>query len=723
VARSPAKDDDPIRHQEGAPAPASAPAFQSETPIMPSLRPGVIVDGRLEIQSLIATGGFGSVYKVRHLMLNKTLALKTLHPVTKTDTTVLRLKRESIAVAKLDHPNIVHAMDFGLIDGAIPFILMEYVEGLTLSESLRGRPPLPVDEAMKMFIPLCEALAYAHDQGVIHRDIKPANIMLSLDERDQLRLIPKIVDFGIAKLTFGEDAVGMTLTRTGDVFGTPLYMSPEQCAGTSVDHRADIYSLGCVLFETLTGTPPFAGNSPLETMMRHASGEIPSLKEGSLGKEFPAALEFILNKMLAKEARLRYQSCYDVAHDLRLILQGDAASVRTTSLLSSTVDRPVGGRRIEALFVALIGIGALAAGIGCGIAIQPMLVKPLSEKISDPFTNPNVDQPLPTGGKERPQVIGFFHSDTDANVFHFPKDVTMGTLIWDNGAGRKHVDAKGDVTLPPNTNLILNPKYNLLTAPAYWGCFHPNDLWGIYMSHVTFLDTEHGSNGEIESADAAVTAAWQQLRLHVLELKSLALHERAFKLIGTMPNLSNLTLESVEIAHEPNATQVSPINASQISALPNLAQLDTIRLANIKGSVTPVLRKLHDSGHLRNLALWSDDLTEEDLETISKMSSLEHLDVIAGLPIEKQLALFSRMPNLKKLCIAGDWQRVKSASVYKFAKLETLRLFGPKGESTHIMNAFKNHLELPAAFDWKSDCTVDDAHPTSWFSLDDGNLI
>ncbi|HEY9717703.1 MAG TPA: serine/threonine-protein kinase, partial [Trichormus sp.] len=231
MARSPAKDDDPIRHQEGAPA--SAPASQGETPIMPTLRPGAIVDGRLEIQSLIATGGFGSVYKVRHLMLNKTLALKTLHPVTKTDTTVLRLKRESIAVAKLDHPNIVHAMDFGLIDGAIPFILMEYVEGLTLSESLKGRPPLPVDEAMKMFIPLCEALAYAHDQGVIHRDIKPANIMLSLDERDQSRLIPKIVDFGIAKLTFGEDAVGMTLTRTGDVFGTPLYMSPEQCAGTS----------------------------------------------------------------------------------------------------------------------------------------------------------------------------------------------------------------------------------------------------------------------------------------------------------------------------------------------------------------------------------------------------------------------------------------------------------------------------------------------------------
>jgi hypothetical protein len=388
------------------------------------------------------------------------------------------------------------------------------------------------------------------------------------------------------------------------------------------------------------------------------------------------------------------------------------------------MDSPVAGRRIEALIVALIGIGALAAGIGCGIAIQPLLFKPLGVKISESFTNPNVDQSQPTAGKERPQVIGFFHSDTDASVFHFPKDVTMGTLIWDNGAGRKHVDAKGDVPLPPNTNLILNPKYNLLTSPAYWGCFHPNDLWGIYMSHVTFLDTEHGSNGEIESADAAVAAAWQQLRLHVLLLKSLALHERAFKLIGSMPNLSNLSLESVEIAHESNATQViTPISASQISALPNLAQLDTIRLANIKGSVTPVLRKLRDSGHLRNLALWSDELTEEDLETISEMSSLEHLDVVASLPIDKQLALFSSMPNLKKLCIVGDWQRVKNASIYKFGKLDTLQLFGPKGESTHIMNAFKNHLKLPAVFDWKSDCTVNDGHPTSWFSLDDGNLI
>ncbi|HEY9719248.1 MAG TPA: protein kinase, partial [Trichormus sp.] len=135
-----AKDDNLLKQEDFAPA--SAPSAHSETPNMPTLKPGTIVEGRLEVQSLIASGGFGSVYRVRHVLMHKTLALKTLHPVVKSDTTILRLKRESVAVAKLDHPNIVHATDFGLIDGTIPFIVMEYVDGKTLSEYMKGRPPL-----------------------------------------------------------------------------------------------------------------------------------------------------------------------------------------------------------------------------------------------------------------------------------------------------------------------------------------------------------------------------------------------------------------------------------------------------------------------------------------------------------------------------------------------------------------------------------------------------
>ena len=146
---------------------------------------------------------------------------------------------------------------------------------------------------------------YAHQEGVIHRDIKPNNIILL--KSDNSPIVPKIVDFGIAKLVAGEDSESAALTQTGEVFGTPLNMSPEQCAGEAVDQRSDIYSLGCVLFEALTGAPPFRGQTALETMMLHTKNATPSLKEASLGLEFPETIQRIICKMLAKIPNERYQ--------------------------------------------------------------------------------------------------------------------------------------------------------------------------------------------------------------------------------------------------------------------------------------------------------------------------------------------------------------------------------------------------------------------------------
>src|SRR5262249_12802453 len=148
--------------------------------------------------------------------------------------------------------------EFGLIGGEQPYLLMELVEGETLSERIKRRGPLTVEEAVEIFVPICFALSHAHGEGIIHRDIKPSNIILAVDGKTGIRT-PKIVDFGIAKVAGNED--GATLTATCEIFGTPYYMSPEQCRGEQIDARCDIYSLGCVLFECLTGTPPFPGNS------------------------------------------------------------------------------------------------------------------------------------------------------------------------------------------------------------------------------------------------------------------------------------------------------------------------------------------------------------------------------------------------------------------------------------------------------------------------------
>jgi len=713
VERSPITDDDLLKSDAEPVSPEQQP---DGTPVMPVLKPGSIVDGRLEVQSLIASGGFGSVYKVRHLMMNKILALKTLHPVIKSDTTILRLKRESVAVSKLDHPNIVHATDFGLIDGTIPFIVMEYVEGQTLSESLKGRPPLPVEEALNLFIPLCEALAYAHDQGVIHRDIKPGNIMLSIDEKDSSRVVPKIVDFGIAKLTFGEDAVGLTLTRTGEIFGTPLYMSPEQCAGTSVDHRADIYSLGCVLFEALTGAPPVSGNSPLETMMRHASGEILSLKEASLGKEFPPDLELILAKMLAKDVRQRYQSCYEVANDLRLILRGDAAGVRTISTPGRLGESGASRQRLEPYAVALTGaIAVLAIGIACGIAIQPLLFHSNSVPAEqDPAITPTVNpNPLKinTGDNEIQPYTGFFHNDEKPDLYHFPTNLSLGKLTWANSKGKVQTIAKDNVTIPLDRKLELTASDNLMCSPTYWGGFRPTDLWGLHLTHVTVLDTEH----ETDDADAAIAAAWQQRNLHLLELNVMAISERAFKLIGNMNKLSCLWLMKLEIVSDSDPMKATQVTAAQIAALPNLGQLETLRLQNVKGPLTPLLHELRTT-HLRRLSIWNcDNFSLEDLDAISQISSLETLEVLAELPSDRQVAAYSHLPRLRRLCILGLTEHSEHLPVVKLPRLEMLHVFAQEKDAKEMEAEYRKLIVPSSTFNWTKDLRVNENHPDHWF--------
>jgi len=280
------------------------------------LKPGDIVGERYRVQSLIGHGGMGMVYKVEQIFLGKELALKILHSRNVTDVTVRRFQHEARAAFGIDHPSLIAVHDFGLLDQRIPFLVMDYVNGRSLSDKVKERGTLSVHEAVPLFLRICFGLGYAHEQGVIHRDMKPSNIMLVDGLSPHQDGCVKIVDFGIAKFTQFDANEVQALTRTGEVFGSPLYMSPEQCSGSPVDQRADIYSLGCVFFEVLTGTTPFVGANALLTMMQHMGETLPSLKEASMGKEFPPVLEQIIAKMLAKRACERYQSLAQVATDL-----------------------------------------------------------------------------------------------------------------------------------------------------------------------------------------------------------------------------------------------------------------------------------------------------------------------------------------------------------------------------------------------------------------------
>lgn len=270
----------------------------------------------------------GVVYHVTQVFLNKELALKTIESKGISDEMMRRFQKEARTAFAVKHPNVVAVDDFGLLDDQTPFLVMELIKGETLSERLKRTTCLSIAEAVPIFVQICRGLAHAHQLGVVHRDIKPSNIMMLDDMAAGTEGSVKIVDFGIA--TFAPEDEQRNAAQTAEISGSPLYISPEQCSGMKVDFRSDIYSLGCVLFEALTGTPPFIGDTALSTMMKHKSQVPPTLKEASLGNTFSKELEQVVATMLAKSPEQRYQSTTAVAKDLAACVRGDAIQKPTT---------------------------------------------------------------------------------------------------------------------------------------------------------------------------------------------------------------------------------------------------------------------------------------------------------------------------------------------------------------------------------------------------------
>src|SRR5438045_9193876 len=229
---------------------------------------GELIAGRYELEELVGSGGMSSVYRAHDRLLERRVALKILHEqFTRDADYVERFRREARAVAQLTHPNIVTVIDRGEQDGR-QFNVFEYVDGVNLKELLDEEGPLPVHEAIELGLQVARGLSFARDQGLIHRDVKPQNVLIDGDGR------AKVTDFGIARSV---DVDGMTIT--GTIMGTSNYIAPEQARGQPVDEQTDVYSLGCVLYELLTGEVPYGGDNFVSVAMRHVHDPVPSVRE------------------------------------------------------------------------------------------------------------------------------------------------------------------------------------------------------------------------------------------------------------------------------------------------------------------------------------------------------------------------------------------------------------------------------------------------------------
>ena len=263
--------------------------------------------GRYEVVAELGKGAMGVVYRANDPMLNRMVAIKTINTEEAGHEGMAeyeaRFYTEAKAAGGLNHPNIIIIYDIGK-SGHLVYMAMEYIEGRELREMLADGKPLPVAQAVDIAAQVGEGLAYAHQHQVVHRDIKPANIMITPEGR------AKIADFGIARMRSSE-----TRTQTGVILGSPKYISPEQVVGKRADHRSDIFSLGVILYECITGSTPFNGEG-LSALMYQITNHDPSPPSAS-NPQVPVMLDYIIAKVLAKSPEARYQSAADFANDLR----------------------------------------------------------------------------------------------------------------------------------------------------------------------------------------------------------------------------------------------------------------------------------------------------------------------------------------------------------------------------------------------------------------------
>ena len=400
-----------------------------------------VFGSRYQIGEMIGTGGMADVYIGEDTRLSRKVAVKVLRQDLAKDPSFLsRFKKEALAAAGLNHPGIVAVYDSGE-EGANSYIVMELVTGVTLREILMSGPAIEISRSLEIISGVLDALAYSHAHGIVHRDIKPGNVMLT--EFGDV----KVMDFGIARAT---DDAGATMTNTWNVVGTAQYLSPEQATGEIADHRSDIYSVGCLFYELLTGQPPFSGDTPVSIAYQHVSGEL--IKPSLINPELDPNLDRILEVALAKDPASRYQSAQLMLEDVQRVMRGQDVTTKIKRIIPRKNALIMGAS--AAVFAVLLVLAFVLKPSATGPVYQiPNVVGLTQDQAKELLTD---------------YTINFQHAP-DSRI---PKDRIASQLPLATSAVQKGSsitltisDGPGNTTVPINlVGMSLEEARNLLTS-------------------------------------------------------------------------------------------------------------------------------------------------------------------------------------------------------------------------------------------------------------------
>lgn len=604
-------------------------------PIPEPPKVGTMFESIYELNRIIASGGMGLVYEARDATTEQTVAIKMLHAHMLSDSFVMRFQREGKAASQLSHPNLLKVYELGVTDTNQPYMVMEYVPGYSLADEIR-RSPIALKRAIPIFVQICEALAHAHQRGVLHRDLKPSNILLT--QTADGREVVKIVDFGIAKVLDDDGKI----TRTGQVLGSPAYMSPEQCSGGHVDNRSDIYSLGCLMFETLTGKPPFVSESSLKIIMHHRSTTPPSLASFMTQVEVPKALDDIFKKVFAKQPEQRYQTVDELKVDLLALEETMPDQLRKKKAPAKKKSKRHHGFRVdrEIIMVASVVLGSVV--LASGAAFFLMMEPKKSEVVAPVDRSASLERPdSDDEAKKRDKVRMLAKLDM--------RKITDQDLIW--------CESVADV-LP---ELPLSGSQISDTGMASF--LRKNKLPALMK-----INLENTAVGKETCA-----ALMHLPELRILKLKNTNVRDADGMLLAKLKKLEELTLEGtgiqdITVRDLTQCPQLTELNLGWTRVTNNscasLASMQGLKELNLRGTKinNAGLQQLTDLRTLASLDVSSTDVDDKGLDSVGRMERLEKLNLSYTKVNGKALSILKGLPALIELELKGTNLTDKSVS-------------------------------------------------------------
>mgnify|MGYP000218030406 CR=1 FL=1 len=661
-----------------APAPSSSPNGTAKPGVF---APGTIVGASYEVIELLGRGAMGMVYRVKHVTLPAEYALKILTDDKQDDVSVIRFQNEAQAIAKLNHPNIVAIYNFGLHDGSLPFYVMDLLAGEDLLDKIVCSGPMAPELALPLFIEACAGLSFAHRKGILHRDVKPANLLI-LDRPDVHGANVKVVDFGIVKFAEELKPDSQKLTAMGIVCGSPSYMSPEQAMGQKVDPRSDIYSLGCSLFETLTGKVPFRGRSASDTMMMHVSAPSPSLASKNPEGKFSDELEILVARMMAKERMYRYQSMDAVAQDLKNLLEGKPLA-STPFVQSNRQDEPLFDGRftgddgrftgeqdasgeyeseededeldedegasprsglvkvavISLLLIAVVGAasyfaykallpGATSASKEASGSVKVNIdlnyLAPVMNNIGDSEPDPKAASIKLTDSKYFSKRISV---DGQKFIqFDFPAKSGERPLAWIGTSMANRNAAVGTLRIPLGGRICLVPSPDTFLKPEFFSKFRPDDIDEVIINNSY-------SSDQIVCASAKIPglSGFSIMNASMLSAKIIPA-------LNSITGLTDLTL---------HRSRFSDSDLAKLDCWVNLKRL----ALNKSQHITSALKHLSGSRNLEALDLTDCGIAAEDYSLISNLPNLKSLRLDQNQLTTADFRRLSKLPKLAELSL------------------------------------------------------------------------